>query len=84
MSNSKVHLHTVKIGQRINMTATQKYIIMDGGEYHYLGSYDYAMFDHQHLVAIGTIQGSHVEKITEIEVQKTFDRVLESRNKYGN
>jgi len=84
MDDPKIFLHTIKIGERVNITGTQKYVIMEDGEYHYLRDYNYAVFDHQHLISTGSISGSNMNKLDEKELQKTFDRVLDHRKKHGN
>ena len=84
MDNPTIHLHTIKIGQRVNITATQKYVIMEDGEPCYMRDYSYAVFDHQHLISTGSISGSNMDKLTEEMVQSTFDSILEHKRKYGN
>lgn len=84
MKETKYYFHTVQIGERVNITGTQKYTIMENGEKYYLACFNYAVFDHQHLIANGSIQGSSMGKLTKEKLQETFTRIIEHRNKHGD
>lgn len=74
--------HTITIGQRQKIVATQKYTFLPDGEVYYLGSFDYVVFDHQHIIATGNISGSNQGKLKEEKVQETFNRVMEQHTKW--
>lgn len=83
MPKTKYQLHTIRIGERVRIIGTQKYTILDNGEKYYLSKFDYAVLDHQHLIANGSIQGSNIEKLTKEKLQETFDGILEFINEHG-
>jgi len=63
-------------GRKYQLRVTQKYKEVEGGDKYFLPSYDYVLFEGLHIVNKGGVSGSHIEELTDKDIQELFDRLM--------